>query len=251
METARWLKRRGHAPLLYERSDRLGGQLLMASLPPHKEEMDTFRRFLVSQIGKMGIPVNLLTEVTPELVLREKPDTVIIATGGRPVKPNFPIHKEMKCLDAWEVISGKGGIPGQQIAILGGGFVAAEAAEFIAERGKDVAMLEMRDRVAFDMEPNFRQMLIERLEKLGVKMITRTVVQEVTKNGVLGKSMGQGNSQEFPVDCVVVALGAESNEFPVEDLKKMGIQVRLIGDAKEVHGIAEAVRDGFVAGISV
>lgn len=251
MEAARWLKRRGHQPVLYEKSDRLGGQLLLASLPPHKEEVETFRQFLVRQISKLGIQVNLLTEVTPELILQEKPDIVLIATGGRPMKPNFPVNMAMKCLDAWAVISGKEEISDQKIVILGGGFVAAEVAEFIAEKGKEVAMIEMQDLVASDMEPNSRQMLIERLEKLGVKMITQTMVQEVTARGVKGKTLETGAVQEFPADCVVVALGSEPAGFPVEDLQKARVQVRFIGDAKEVHGIAEAVRDGFVTGIAV
>jgi len=251
MEAARWLKRRGHQPVLYEKSGRLGGQLLLASLPPHKEEMDTFRQFLVRQMSKMGVQVNLSTEVTPEIILQEKPDIVLIATGGRPIKPNFIIDKAMKSLDALQVLSGKEVITGQKIVILGGGFIAAEVAEFIAEKGKEVTVMEMRDLVAFDMEPNSRQMLIERLEKLGVKMVTQIMVQEVTARGVKGKVLKSGGIQEFPADCVVAALGSEPAEFSVEELQKAGVQIRFIGDAKEVHGIAEAVRDGFVAGIAV
>jgi NADH dehydrogenase FAD-containing subunit len=73
----------------------------------------------------------------------------------------------------------------------------------------------------------------------------------VTARGVKGKVLKGGRIQEFPADCVVVALGSEPAEFPVEELQKAGVQIRFIGDAKEVHGIAEAVRDGFVAGIAV
>ena len=251
MEAARWLKQRGHRPTLYEKSDRLGGQLLLAALPPHKEEINTFCQFLVRQIGKLGIKVNLMTEVTPELVLKTKPDVLIIATGGKPIKPNIPIDGKMKCLNAWDVISGKEDIPEQKIVILGGGFVAAEIAEFIAEKGKEVTMIEMRDLIAYDMEPNFRQMLIERLEKLKVKMITKTLVQEVTAKGVKGKDVAKKSILEFPADAAVVALGAEPAEFPIQDLEKAGMKIYYLGDAKEIHGIAEAIRDGFVVGTSI
>jgi 2,4-dienoyl-CoA reductase-like NADH-dependent reductase (Old Yellow Enzyme family)/thioredoxin reductase len=251
MEASRWLKRRGHRPVLYEKSDRLGGGLWPASLPPHKEEIETFRQFLARQIGKMGIPANLSTGATPELILQEKPDTVIIAAGAKPLKPDFPIDREMVYADAGEILSGKRNIPGDNVFILGGGFVAAEVAEFMAGRGKNVTMVEMRDLIAFDMEPSFRQMLIARLQQLGVRMITRTRVQEVTRGGVLAEDLEREEVREFPADGVVIALGAEPVEFPVERLEQAGIPVRVIGDAREVQGIAEAVRDGFLAGISV
>jgi NADPH-dependent 2,4-dienoyl-CoA reductase/sulfur reductase-like enzyme len=251
MEAARWLKRRGHCPTIYEKNDRLGGQLLLASLPPHKEEIDTFRQFLVRQVGKKGIEVNLLTEVTPEFVLKKKPGILIVATGGKPIKPNIPIDKKMKCLYALDVISGRAEISGQKIVLLGGGFVAAEIAEFIAEKGKDVTIIEMRDLIAFDMEPSSRQMLTERLEALKVKMIPKTLVQEVTAKGVKGKSVEDGSTKEFPADTVVIALGSEPVEFPVEDLEKAGIEVHFIGDAKEIRGIPEATRDGFMVGTSI
>lgn len=251
MEAARWLKRRGHRPALYEKSDRLGGQLLLACLPPHKEEINTLRQFLVRQVGKMGIEVNLMTEVTPEFVLKKKPDVLIMATGGKQITPNIPMNKKMKCLFAWDVISGKEEMIGQKIVVLGGGFVASEIAEFIAEKGKDVAILEMRDLIAFDMEPNFRQMLVDRLKTLKVKMIPKTLIQEVTAKGVKGKSLEDGRIKEFPADTVVIALGSEPMRFPVEEIEKAGIKVHFIGDGKEVHGIPEATRDGFVAGTSI
>lgn len=250
MEAARWLKRRGHRPALYEKSDRLGGQLLLASRPPHKGEIDTFRQFLVRQVGKLGVEVNLMTEVTPEMVLRKKPDVLIVATGGRQAKPPMPINKGMKCFYAWDVISGKEEIEGKKVVVLGGGFVASEIAEFIALTGKEVTIIEMRDLIAFDMEPNLRAMLIERLKELKVNMLPKTLIQEVTSKGVKGKNVEDGSIKEYPADAVMIALGVEPLEFPVEDIKKAGIAIYFIGDGKEVHGIPEATRDGFVAGIS-
>ena len=138
MEASRWLKRRGHRPVLYEKSDRLGGGLLPASLPPHKEEIETFRQFLARQIGKMGVSANLSTEATAESILREKPDAVIVAAGAKPLSPDFPIDRNMACVGALEALSGKGDIPGDNVLVLGGGFVAAEVAEFMAEQGKNV-----------------------------------------------------------------------------------------------------------------
>jgi 2,4-dienoyl-CoA reductase-like NADH-dependent reductase (Old Yellow Enzyme family)/thioredoxin reductase len=251
MEAARWLKRRGHRPIIYEKNDRLGGQLLLASLPPHKEGINSFREFLIRQVEKLGIEVNLMTAVTQEFVLKKKPDVLVVATGGRPIKPNLPIDKKMKCLNALDVISGKEEIPGEKIVLLGGSYMAAEIAEFIAERGKGVTIIARRDLIAFDMEALTRQLLMERLEKLKVKMITNTQVQEVTAKGVKGIGVKDGSIKEFPADIVVIAFGSEPVEFSVEDIKKAGIEVHFIGDAKEINGIPEATRDGFVVGTSL
>lgn len=251
MEAARWLKRRGHRPTIYEKNDRLGGQLLIASLPPYKDEINSFLQFLVKQVEKMDIKVNLAAELTPELVLKKKPDVLVVATGARQVKPNIPIDKKLKCLNAWQVLAGEEPIPEGKIVLLGGGFVAAEIAEFMAEKGKTISMIEMRDLIAFDMEPNSRQMLIERLEELKVNMVTKTLVQEVTAKGVRTKSLEDGISKEYPADTVVIAMGSEPSEFPVGDLEKAGIEIHFVGDAKEIHGIAEATREGFVVGNTI
>ncbi len=225
--------------------------MLIASLPPHKEEVNLFRDYLVRQIGKMGIEVNLMTEVTPEFILAKKPEVLLIAIGGRSIQPKIPIDKRIKCLYALDVISEKENISGQKVIVLGGGFVGAEIAEFIAEKGKDVTIIEMRDLIAFDMEPTSRQMLIERLEELKIKMIVKTLVQEVTANEVKGKGVEDKVIKVFPTDTVVIALGLEPLEFPIEDLEKAGIEVYTIGDAKEIHGIAEATRDGFLIGTRI
>jgi 2,4-dienoyl-CoA reductase-like NADH-dependent reductase (Old Yellow Enzyme family)/thioredoxin reductase len=251
MEAARWLKRRGHRPTIYEKNDRLGGQLLIASLPPHKEEISSFVQFLVKQVEKMDIKVNLTTELTPESVLKKKPDVLVVAIGARQIEPDIPIDENMKCFNAWQVLEGKEPMEEEKIVLLGGGFVAAETAEFMAEKGKDISIIEMRDLIAFDMEPNSRQMLIERLQELKVEMVTKTLVQEVTAKGVIAKSLEDGTGKEYPADAVVMAMGSEPSEFPVEDLERAGIEVHFVGDAREIHGIAEATREGFVVGKTI
>jgi NADPH-dependent 2,4-dienoyl-CoA reductase/sulfur reductase-like enzyme len=251
MEAARWLKRRGHRPAIYEKSDRLGGQLLLASLPPHKEEIDTLREFQVKQIGKLGIEVNFMTEVTPELILDKKPDAVIVAIGAKQIEPNVPIDEKMKCFNAWDVMTREEFISGKDIVVLGGGFVAAEIAEMIAEEGKYVTIIGRRHQIAFDMEPKSRQVLIGRLDALNVQMVVQTHVEEVTDKMVKGRNRDDGSVVEVHADTVVNALGLESLQFSTQAIEKAGIDTYVIGDSKEVNGIAEAVRDGFVAGTTI
>ena len=253
MEAATWLAKRNHRVSLYEKSNQLGGQILLAALPPNKEEINTFAEYLLRQVKKLGVDIHLNQEVSPEFVLRQKPDGIVVATGGRQIQPPFPIDPQMTCLPAWKVLSNERRKLGEPVVVLGGGFVAAEISEYICAQGlaQDLTIVEMREAVAFDQEPSFRQMLVERLQNFGVKIIPHFLIKEVTHGEVIGQNLENNRTLKVKADTVLVALGTESTAFPEEDLKKAGIKVLVIGDAKEPHGIAEAVRDGFLAGTSI
>lgn len=252
LEAATWLAKRNHRVSLYEKSPQLGGQILLASLPPNKEEINTFAEHLIRQVKKLGVEIHLHQEASPEFVLQQKPDVVVVATGGRQIQPAFPIDSKMTCLPAWEVLLRGNGKLGEPVVVLGGGFAAAEISEYICEKGlaRDLTIVEMREAIAFDLEPSFRQMLIERLQSFGVKMIPHFLIKEVTATKVIGENLKTRRSLKVEARTVVVALGTESVGFPVEGLKRAGIRVLVIGDAQEPRGIAEAVRDGFWAGTS-
>jgi NADPH-dependent 2,4-dienoyl-CoA reductase/sulfur reductase-like enzyme len=156
-------------------------------------------------------------------------------------------------LPAWEILFGGVKKLDQPVVVLGGGFVAAETTEYICEKGlaDDIAIVEMRDAIAFDMEPIFRQMLVEKLRTRGVKMVPHFLITEVSATEVIGQDLRSKRTLKLKAATVVIALGTESVPFPVEAIGKAGIKVLSIGDAKEPRGIAEAVRDGFLAGTSV
>lgn len=254
MKAATWLAKRNHRVALYEKSHQLGGQILLASLPPQKEEINTFAQYLIRQVKKSGVEIHLNQEVNPEFVPQQKPDVVIVATGGRQIQPSsIPIDPKMVCIPAWKILSDGRGELGEPVVVLGGGFVAAEVTEYICKKGlaKDITIVEMREAIAFDLEPSFRQMLIEKLQKFGVKMFTHFLIKEVTATEVIGQNLKNNRTSKVKADTVVIALGTESVDFPVEVLKKNGIKILAIGDAKEPQGIAEAVRDGFWAGTSI
>lgn len=254
MEAARWLGKRGHRVSLYEKSPQLGGQICLAALPPGKGEINTLQEFLIRQMTLRNVEVHLNHEVSAEWVEKQKPDAVVIATGGKPLMlKGIPLSPEMRCFSGWEVLSRAGQKMGEKVVVLGGGFVGAEVAEFMGERkmAGEITVVEMREALALDLEPISRELLLEKLQESGVKMITRFQIQEVTADLVVGWDGAEGRRKEIPAEAVVVALGAESVGFPVERLKEAGISYHLIGDAREPKGIAEAVREGYLTGISV
>ena len=254
LQAAIGLTKRGFRVSLFEKEARLGGQLELAALPPGKGEIRSLLEFLIRQTEKAGVEVNLNSEVTPELVLAERPFAVIIATGGRPIYPKIiPIEKNMNCLPAWDILSGDAKSLGAKTVVLGGGFVAAEIADFMCEKGmvKDLAIIEMREEIASDLEPISRQNLLKKLQDYGVKMIPNFLIRQVAGGAVIGEDVGNGRGKRIEADTVIIALGTESVDFPAGNLKKAGIKVAFIGDAREPRGIAEAMREGYIAGVSL
>lgn len=254
MQAAIWLRQRGHRVFLYEKANRLGGQILLAGRPPGKEEINRLLEGSIRQIKKLKVKVHLNREIRPEWVIKENPYAVVIATGGRPIRPqNISLKGKMKWVYAWDILSGKEKPQGKKIVILGGGFVGAETADFMraAGQGGEVWILEMRGAIAYDLEPAFRQLLMERLQKSGVKMVSHFRVQKVTANQVLGEDIRTKEAIRIDADTVVIALGTEPLDFPLGPLWKKGIKFFTIGDSRSPRGIAEAVREGYLAGVSI
>ena len=198
LQAAIGLAKREFHVSLFEKEARLGGQLELAALPPGKGEFRSLLEFLIRQAGKSGVKVNLNSEVTPEFILAEKPFAVMIATGGRPIYPkSIPIDKDMNCLPAWDILYGDPKSLGAKTVILGGGFVAAEIADFICEKGmtKDLTIIEMREDIAIDLEPISRQNLLTKLQNYGVKMVPNFLIKQVKAGEVIGEDVRNGNSK--------------------------------------------------------
>jgi NADH dehydrogenase FAD-containing subunit len=109
----------------------------------------------------------------------------------------------------------------------------------------------MRDDIAMDLEPISRQNLLTKLRDCGVKMAPNFLIKQVKAGEVIGEDAGSGNSRRLEADTVVVALGTEAVDFAVGEIERAGIKVAFIGDAREPRGIAEAMREGYVAGVSL
>ncbi|MDH5390100.1 MAG: FAD-dependent oxidoreductase, partial [Candidatus Bathyarchaeota archaeon] len=240
MEAARVSALRGHEVVLCEKSDRLGGQLNLAVVPPHKEEMKSVAPYLESQIRKLGVKVVLGEEVTPLLVEKIKPDVVFIATGSVPAIPEILGVEGDHVVTAHDLLAGKASVK-ERVVVVGGGMVGAETAEFLAEKGKKVTILEMLGRIGIDMVPMAILMLYQRLKKLGVAMITNAKVQRITEDGVVYEK--DGEKQTVEADSVVLAAGSKPNISLMKALKGKVAEIYAIGNAKETGNVLEAIHE--------
>ena len=187
LEAARVARKRGHHVTLLERGPHPGGQLRLASIPPHKQTLLMAMEWLIREVETEGVKVGLNTEVDTKRIEEEKPDAIIVATGAKPIIPASFSSPGM--LTAWEVLSGKK--TQKEVLILGGGMVGAETAEFLSEKGCSVTLVEMLDRLAADMEGTTRSLLLERLPRSRVSVMLSTRVEEVRQGRVLLKKKGE------------------------------------------------------------
>lgn len=246
METARILSLRGHQVSLYEKEAHLGGQVNLAAIPPHKEEIYNIIDFLADRLQKMPIAVSTQKEVTLDIILKENPDFIVLAIGSLPLIPTIPGIHNQTIFGPSEVLKEKC-VLGDRVLIIGGGMVGCEVAEFLATRGKKVTIVEVLPEVANGLEAYTRRLLLERLNKLQVDIITDGSVK-----GIEGESVfiNKKNREKIviEVDGIVSAQGSEENHLLDPIVRLSGKPFFRVGENIVVGDIATAIQEGFRIG---
>ncbi|MBI2832779.1 MAG: FAD-dependent oxidoreductase [Chloroflexi bacterium] len=243
MEAARVAALRGHKVTLFEKGERLGGQLLLATVPPYKDEIARLTGCLVEQMKKAGVKVELKQEISPARLEGEKADVLIIATGAVPSLPQIPGINRGNVVTAADVLSGEIET-GERVVILGGGRVGCEIAELLAEKGKMVVVVEMLEKLAPEMTiGQGRQILLGILDQYGVTMLTRVKGEKITDEGLVVSGM-DGELRTLPADTIVIAAGYVPDTRLFESLRGKPSETYLIGDCVKARGILEAMDDG-------
>jgi 2,4-dienoyl-CoA reductase-like NADH-dependent reductase (Old Yellow Enzyme family)/thioredoxin reductase len=259
MEAARVATLRGHNVTLYEKERKLGGQLILAAIPPHKKDINALTAYMVNQLRKLKVEVVLGKTVTAEEIKKAKPDVVILAAG---VKPLIPTAEDIPGLDtlknvvtAEDVLLGKAKV-GNKVFIIGGDLVGCETAEFLADQGKQVTIARRSQFMANKMNPDMRMMLVDRLRNKGVRMLTGVQYQQAFDDGVRVHVRGGITSmaeiaadamKSFLADTIVLAAGSVPNNELKAALEGKGVEVKCIGDCVEARTILEAIKEGWLA----
>lgn len=249
MESARVAALRGHQVVLFEKEPRLGGQLNVAALPPHKDRILPLINYMAKQVEKSGVGVRLGTEATSEFITEGKPDAVVVAVGGNLVIPEIPGADKPNVVTAVDVLSGEAEV-GQNVVIIGGGMVGCETGDLLAERGKRVTIIEILERMAADMMPYIRRGLIDRLRGKQVAMLTSTTCEEITESSVT-VTTSKGQKQTIQADTIILAVGYKANDDLFKALEGKVPEVYRIGDSSRPAQILEAINDGYRVGLSL
>jgi 2-enoate reductase len=187
------------------------------------------------------VKIELGKEATSELIEEENPDVIILATGARPYIPDIPGIESQKVCTAWDILNGKTEA-GHKVIVIGGGNVGLETAEYLAEKGKKVTVLEKLSEVGVDVEPTNRKLLLERLKDHGVDILTKVSVTDITDHGVVFL-VGQ-DKKTLNAGTVILAQGAASNK-QLEDLNnRESWETYSIGDCTAPRNILAAIHDG-------
>lgn len=250
MEAARVASLRGHEVALYDKNSVLGGQLLLAAKPPGKQRILWIRDYLATQLEKQGVEVNLGVEVTPELIVKNNPDELIMASGAVPKQPDITGADTNRVIHAWDILSGDVVLEKQKVVIIGGSMMACETAELITARDNDVTVIKIRpgSYMAEDCEPTNRRGIMDFLQKHNVTEVTDHKLEKITGNGVdlIDKKSGKAVSVEAEV--IVLALGSKPERTLADALEAEGMEFRIIGDCSRPKNIKQAIYDGSLIG---
>lgn len=234
---AAWMcAKRGHQVTLLEKSEELGGHLLVASYPPAKGEIAPAIRSLIVRCRQAGVDIHTGTAATPELIQQLAPEAAIVATGSTPLVLPIPGLADCGYINAEDMLTGKQNV-GKKVLIVGGGMVGAEAAEHLAERGHLCDIVEMKPVVGEDIMPEPRKYIMASLEHHKVGQITNAKVSQFFTDGVRYTSTVDGTEGELRgYDNIVLAMGYRSNNPLEEPLKALVPQVFVIGEARQAPG---------------
>lgn len=249
------LKARGHEPVIYEATDQLTGQFLLAGAAPMKEEWLAAAKWEAAEVRKMGIEIHLNTTVTPELIEQVKPDELIIAVGSHYVAPNIPGIDGENVFNQYQVMSGEA-LPTGTVAVVGCGSVGTEVAEYLAERGAKVIAIEKKG-VGNGMTMLRRMFQTPEFKRYGIQSMGGTTVTAIEPGLVHYFSIDRRTKAKtegtLPCDSVVICTGITARNSDALQAKgrELGIPVHVIGDAKQARDLRVATGEGYQVGMDI
>jgi len=285
MEAALVSAVRGHEVTIYDKARRLGGSMLLGQVL--NREVEKVITYLTDQVRDLPVKVELGKEVTATFIEGARPDAVVLAIGGLPAKLEVPGANGDNVLSPDDVkglmighISKKGGVLARvlwflasvsaryfysprlmrwalgfgfpfkkKVAVIGGEYAGCELAETLAEKGKQVIILEESKRINCGYGPSTRFVVRERLRELGVRMETNARVVEIAKEGV--RVSRDDSTELFEAETVVPVISLVPNNDLAKQLQGKVPSVYSIGDCVDPQKIGEAIRAGFRAGSEV
>lgn len=243
LQAASITAQKGHDVTVYERSDKLGGQLEAASHGPWGD--DEFMRLinhLAIMTKKHGGKINTGVEVSESFLKEQNPDIVILATGAQPERPDVPgidLPHVVSCLDVM-----RGGVePGRNVLVLGDQGVGISTTLYLIHNhsGRRVGILSTVKKIGKDVNPSYIWRYNKKLKEGDVTLYTLHRLLEIRPEVVLAKAP-DGSEVTIPVDTVILANMKSFRPIKFKDSYT-------IGDALQPRRGNSALLDGFRMGM--
>jgi len=285
MEAARVAALRGHKVTLYEKTGRLGGALVLASVL--NPALIDLRQHLMQELEKTGVIRKMKTELISDALKRDKPDAVVFATGGSPVPlhvPGVEGDNVVTISDIFKILEGR--VPDRSkgltralwtiasyvlqyvyippvmkwflrfpfpirrnAVLIGGGFAGCELGIVLAESGKKVTIIEKSDTLLSDTGLTIRAIFLAQMKKYAVRVETADHVLQIDNKGVV---IAEDHSEKrVDADTVVLTLGVKANEQFAKQFNQAGVDAYFIGDCAEPGRVRQAIASGFRVGLDL
>ena len=244
LEAARVAALRGHHVDVYEKADKIGGQINIAAVPPRKDEILRATEYYEKILPGMDVTIHLNTEATKEIM--NAADAVIIAVGAHDITLPIEGADAPTVVSSWDVLAGTAEVTGH-CAVIGGGLVGAETAEYVAHKGNAVSIIEMTDKIAAQESSTVLPVMMADFAAHDVKQYVNTKVSHIADGGkTIHATDAEGNAITIPCDTIIMAVGSKKNEFDVEGVT---VPVYYAGDCagERTADIASAIRGGYHA----
>ena len=244
LEAARVAAIRGHHVDVYEKADKIGGQINIAAVPPRKADILRATEYYEKILPGMDVTIHLNTEATKEIM--NAADAVIVAVGAHDITLPIEGADAPTVVSSWDVLAGAVEVNGH-CAVIGGGLVGAETAEFVANKGHAVSIIEMTDKIAAQESGTVLPFMMEDFAKHDVKQYVNTKVSNIANGGkTINATDAEGNAVAIECDTIIMAVGSKKNEFDVECVN---VPVYFAGDCsgERTADIAAAIRGGYNA----
>ncbi|MDY4110955.1 MAG: NAD(P)/FAD-dependent oxidoreductase [Eubacterium sp.] len=244
LTAAELLSKRGFNVTVLEKESKQGGQLNLASKPPHKDKMNWVCEDLLSNTVNNGAKVLFNVKADKNIIDSYSPDIVINATGGTAIHPKA--FNGDNVVTVTDVLNGSVDIQNKNVAVIGSGMTGLETSELLVSHGNKVTVVEMADEIA----PGawFQQLddALPALKKAGTKFLTSHKLLSVSSNGIELENLKENKATALKVDYVVLSLGVKSDNALFNSIKNSSAyKVYNIGDSAKIGRIANATESAY------
>ncbi len=236
---------KGHDVTVYEKKEKVGGQAATAANGPWgDEEFMRLVNYLATRTERHGGRIVTGQTVTQDMIEKEAPDRVVLATGALPDRDAFPGGHGANVLSCLDVMDGTKE-PGKRIVVVGWKGVAISTALFlVAKGGYEVSIVGPAKKFGLDVNPSYIWRYMKKLKEGGVKQYTKHQIKELKLEGVLAVDP-EGIENLIECDTIILANMSPNNELEY----KQG-DVSVIGDAIVTRRSSAAVHDGYRLGMT-
>ncbi len=245
LEAARVAALKGHSVTLFEKGYEIGGQINIAAVPPRKSEMLRAVNYYKAILPELNITVKLGTQ--PDKAALNGFDHVIVAVGAQNMRLPIPGAELPHVVSAWDVLAGNRIVFGN-VAVIGGGLVGAETAEYLAEQGAKVSVVELMPEIAKGESATVMPSLKASFAKHGVQELVNTKLMKIKPGEVICENTQTQETVSVAADFVVMAVGARANAFDCEGITAT---VHYVGDSIKPADISHAIRTAYDAANSI